>query len=92
MIRQSELFDHAADCEQHMKVVGSAKQATFRLLRDLWIALASESATMPTDRLVREIAALKKMQAAAEWQFARVKGHHAPDSDVEATPSTTGSR
>jgi hypothetical protein len=41
---------------------------------------------MPTDRLVREIAALKKMQAAAEWQFARVKAHQAPDSDPGATP------
>jgi hypothetical protein len=67
MSRKSELFDRATDCERQMRqAVDPKKQTAFRVLRNMWIVLANESMTMPTDRLAEEILAIEKIQAIAE--------------------------
>ena len=66
MSRQAELFDKAADCERAMNVAADPGQkVTFKLLRDMWIALANESVSMSTPQLVNEIAAIEEIQSAA---------------------------
>ena len=66
MSRQAELFDKAADCERAMSVASDPWQkVTFKLLRDMWIALANESLSMSTPQLTNEIAAIEEIQCAA---------------------------
>jgi hypothetical protein len=66
MSRQAELFDKAADCERGMNTVSDPWQkVTFRLLRDMWIALANESVSMTKPQLANEIAAIEEIQRAA---------------------------
>jgi hypothetical protein len=66
MSRQAELFDKAADCERAMNMATDPWQkVTFKLLRDMWIALANESLSMTTPQLVNEIAAIEEIQSAA---------------------------
>ena len=64
MSQQSELFDRAADCERLKNLTSDHyKRLTFRLMRDLWIALANECAGMSKKVLLNEIAELDKMQS-----------------------------
>jgi|HubBroStandDraft_6_1064221.scaffolds.fasta_scaffold3291592_1 hypothetical protein len=66
MSRQAELFDKAADCERAMNTASEPWQkVTFRLLRDMWIALANESLSMTKPQLANEIAAIEEIQSAA---------------------------
>ena len=66
MSRQAELFDKAADCERAMNVASDPWQkVTFKLLRDMWIALANESPSMTKPQLTNEIAAIEEIQSAA---------------------------
>jgi len=66
MSRQAELFDKAADCERAMNVASDPwQQVTFKLLRDMWIALANESLSMSKLQLANEIAAIEEIQSAA---------------------------
>jgi hypothetical protein len=66
MSRQAELFDKAAGCERAMNMASDPWQkVTFKLLRDMWIALANESLSMSTPQLVNEIAAIEEIQSAA---------------------------
>ena len=41
-------------------------KGAFKQLRDIWIALANDSMTMSTTRLLIEIAAIDKMQSGLE--------------------------
>ena len=64
MSRQSDLFDRAADCERLMSISSSeARKMRFRQLRDLWISLANESFLMSHRALLKEIAAIDKIQS-----------------------------
>jgi hypothetical protein len=66
MSRQAELFDKAADCERAMNGASDPWQkVTFKLLRDMWIALANESLSMTKPQLANEIAAIEEIQSAA---------------------------
>ncbi len=63
----SELYDRAAECERLMQLAADpGKRMAFKLLRDLWIALANESAHFDCVRLSEEIAAIMRLQAQAE--------------------------
>jgi hypothetical protein len=60
---QSEFFDRAAECERLMNVAAdSIMRETFKQLRDMWIALANESATIPADDVTRKIVDIEKLQ------------------------------
>jgi hypothetical protein len=66
MSRQAELFDKAANCERAMNMAADPwQQVTFKLLRDMWIALANESLSMTMPQLAAEIAAIEEIQSAA---------------------------
>ena len=66
MSRQAGLFDKAADCERAMNAASDPWQkVSFKLLRDMWIALANESLSMTKPQLANEIAAIEEIQAAA---------------------------
>jgi hypothetical protein len=66
MSRQAELFEKAADCERAMELATDPWQKiTFKLLRDMWIALANESLSMSKLQLANEIAAIEEIQSAA---------------------------
>jgi hypothetical protein len=65
-IRQSHLFDKAAECERLLSLQADGpKKIALRLLRDMWIALANESTSMPAEWLSGEIASIEEMQSAA---------------------------
>jgi len=64
MSRQSELFDRAAECERlTQEASDTGKQTAFRMLREMWIALANESSSMSSQMLAKEIAAIDELQA-----------------------------
>jgi hypothetical protein len=64
MSQQSELFDRAADCDRLKNLASDYYQRlTLRLMRDLWIGLANESAGMSGRVLLNEIAELDKIQS-----------------------------
>lgn len=57
MSRQADLFDKAVDCQRAFDLASSpAEKSTFRILRDMWTALANESLSLSHDHLTREIA------------------------------------
>ena len=63
MTGQAHLFDRAADCERLMDATSDPdEKEAFRQLRDMWIALANESPTMPADDMNRKIADIEKLQ------------------------------
>ena len=49
-------FDHASSPEE---------KGTFKVLRDLWTALANESVVLSPDHLAKEIAAIEELQSKA---------------------------
>ncbi len=51
-----ELLDQVAECERLMELAADPrKRMAFKLLRDLWIALANESPRFDSGRLSEEI-------------------------------------
>ena len=64
MSSQSDLFNKAAECERLMNLEADAdKKRAIKLLREMWITLANESATMEPEELARQIATIEKIQA-----------------------------
>jgi hypothetical protein len=65
MSRQSQILDRVTGCERLMQEASdTGKQTAFRMLREMWIALANESYSMSSEVLSKEIAAIEEMQAA----------------------------
>jgi hypothetical protein len=63
MSTKTDLFDRAAECERLMNLATEAdKKTRFRLLRDMWIALANESGSMSAEELAQRIADIDKIQ------------------------------
>ena len=63
MSQQSELFDRAADCDRLKNLTSDHyERLILKIMRDLWIALANESAGMSERVLLNEIAELDKLQ------------------------------
>ena len=64
MSRQADLFDRAADCQRRFDHESSLEEkGTFKVLRDLWTALANESVVLSPDHLAKEIAAIEDLQS-----------------------------
>jgi hypothetical protein len=63
MQSREDLLKRAAECEQLMDgKVDDLRRAAFRLLRDMWIALANESAAMAPEELAQDLAAIAQIQ------------------------------
>jgi hypothetical protein len=63
MSGQADLFERAAECERLMDAASDPdRKESLKQLRDMWIALANENATMPTEFLAKQIAELEKLQ------------------------------
>lgn len=64
MSRQANLFDRAADCQRAFDLASTpVDKSTFKILRDMWTALANESLSLSQDRLAKEIAAIEELQS-----------------------------
>jgi hypothetical protein len=64
MLRQADLFKRATDCERAFSAeVDPFRKNAFKILRDMWIALANESLGLSEPDLVREVAAIEELQA-----------------------------
>jgi hypothetical protein len=64
MSSQSDLLNKAAECERLMNLeTNEDKKLAFKLLREMWIAVANESATLEPEELARQIASVEKIQA-----------------------------
>ena len=67
MSEQSNLFDRAADCERLMSSsCDLVKRESLKQLRDMWIALANESASMSAQELAKEIISIEAIQSGLE--------------------------
>jgi hypothetical protein len=63
MSTQSDLFDRAAKCERLIGLASDPdKKETLKQFRDMWIALANESAIVPADDLTKKIADIEKLE------------------------------
>jgi hypothetical protein len=63
MTDQAHLFDRAAECERLMAAASDPEtKEILRLARDMWIALANESAAMSDDNMTKQIANIEKLQ------------------------------
>lgn len=63
MASQSELFAKAAECELLMeRERDEVRNTAYRLLRDMWIGLANECASMSSEELALEVASIDKIQ------------------------------
>jgi len=64
MPRQSELFQRAAECDRLVNdEPDPIRKQTLKYVRDMWIALANECASMPAHKLEADIASLESIQA-----------------------------
>jgi len=64
---QSELFARAAECSHRITSTSDpARKKTLKQLRDMWIALANESANMSRRELDREVECIEAIQAAID--------------------------
>jgi hypothetical protein len=64
MNSQSDLFERAAACDRlRDEETDEIRKTAFRLLRDMWIALANESAEMSREELTQEVSALAEIQS-----------------------------
>ncbi len=64
MLQQADLFDRAKDCERALNAAGDPeKKIAFRILRDMWIALANESSGLSEVDLARQVAAIEELQS-----------------------------
>jgi hypothetical protein len=58
------LLDKIAECERLVTLTGDPDEMLkFKLLRDMWVALVNESASMPSYQLTDEIAAIEEIEA-----------------------------
>jgi hypothetical protein len=66
MIARSEIFARAAACDHQMEIAPDpARRMAYRLIRDLWIALASNMTANPSCApLCEEIAVVEGIEAA----------------------------
>jgi len=63
MTAQSDLFEKAAACDRlRNEETDEVRKTAFRLLRDMWIALAKESSEMSRRELAQEVAAIEAIQ------------------------------
>jgi hypothetical protein len=63
MSGQAELFDRAAECNRLMNLESNEDRKTaFRLLGEMWIALANECPGMSAERLAKEISSIEEIQ------------------------------
>ncbi len=64
MSSRAGLLERAAQCEQQMnRETDEVRKAVFRLIRDMWVALANERSSMTATELARQIAAVETIQA-----------------------------
>ncbi len=62
MIGQADLFDRAAECERLIAAASDPiKKETWKRFRDMWIALANESACSPADHMAQKVADIEKL-------------------------------
>jgi len=62
MSGQADLFDRAAECERLMdRASDPIKKETWKRFRNMWIALANESACVPADHLAQKVADIEKL-------------------------------
>jgi hypothetical protein len=67
MSRQSELFGRAAECERLMGLSSDpVRKQSFQELRNLWVALANECASMTPKEVADGIAAIEEIEAAVD--------------------------
>ena len=58
-----DLLKRAAECERLMDgEPDDVRKIAFRLIRDIWIALANECASMKVEELAQEVAAISQIQ------------------------------
>jgi hypothetical protein len=63
MTKQTDLFDRTAECERLMDVASDPdRKELLKLFRDVWIVLANERATVPADRMIKQIADLERLR------------------------------
>jgi hypothetical protein len=73
MTSQSNPLDRAAEWDGLMRQEpDEVKKTIFRLLRDMWVALANESGLMSAETLAQEVAAISEI----EHRFRRDGGTH----------------
>ena len=67
MSEQSKLFDRAAQCARLMNLSADpVNKQTLKQLRDMWIALANESTSMPAQELAKQITSIEAIQSGVE--------------------------
>jgi hypothetical protein len=73
MVKQSDAFDRAAECERLMNSeTDLARKAAYQSLRDMWIELANECASMSPEEFAKHFADIEQIQAG--FQEATKKG------------------
>jgi hypothetical protein len=78
MSSQVDLSNKAGECERLMNLeADEVKKLALRLLREIWIALANESATMDAKELARQIAYIEKIQATVQLDLNGDRVQHA---------------
>jgi hypothetical protein len=75
MISQADLFDKATSYEGLARAEGDeTRKKVWLLLRDMWIALANESATISEEKLAMEVAeAVEQIHQTLQRENARSK-------------------
>jgi hypothetical protein len=75
MISQADLFDRATSYEGLARAEGDeTRKKVWLLLRDMWIALANESATISEEKLAMEVAeAVEQIHQTLQRENARSK-------------------
>ncbi len=64
MVSLADLFNKAAHCERLMeRERDEVRNAAYRLLRDMWIALAHQRPLLSPEELAREVAAIEEIQS-----------------------------
>lgn len=64
MASLTDLFNKAAQCERLMEQEhDEIRHAAYRLLRDMWIALAHQRPLLSPEDLAREVAAIEEIQS-----------------------------
>jgi hypothetical protein len=78
MSSQVDLSNKAGECERLMNLeADEVKKLALRLLREIWIALANESATMDPKEVARQIAYIEKIQATVQLDLNGDRVQHA---------------
>ena len=62
MPSQSDVFNKAAECDRLMNLqTDEVQKSTYRCLREMWIALANECASLSPEKFAREFDELEQI-------------------------------